>query len=104
MRLSPATPVLRGWAIPRTSDSSAGSAWCDSPQSLSERGGIVPGERTVVQKTSMLVGSSPCELPCTCCYSSGCVLSDITARRTRRYTSTLYIRCTIRRVGYDTYG
>ena len=29
--------------------------------------------------------------------------STITARRTRRYTSTLYIRRTIRRVGYDPY-
>ena len=30
--------------------------------------------------------------------------STNTARRTRRYTSTLYIRRTIRRVGYDPYG
>ena len=30
--------------------------------------------------------------------------STITARRTRRYTSTLYIRRTIHRVGYDPYG
>ena len=30
--------------------------------------------------------------------------STITARRTRRYTSTLYIRRTIRRVGYGPYG
>ena len=30
--------------------------------------------------------------------------STITARRTRRYASTLYIRRTIRRVGYGPYG
>ena len=30
--------------------------------------------------------------------------STITARRTRRYTSTVYIRRTISRVGYDPYG